>query len=113
MHPQGDLVAVAVCVVIAVTFAVCIAREHRESVIRWIHRAPNPLDADVGPPEPHVVDGSSSYGYGDAEANPARQRWAQLRNAHGSGHFSDGAGAIGYTGEHQDRQLETLAKEMI
>lgn len=61
----GDLLAVGSCVLIALLFAVCIAREHRESLIHALHAADNPFDMDGGPRHPTVVDRASyDYTYG-------------------------------------------------
>lgn len=58
LYFYSDLLAVAACFGVALTFAICIAREHREMVVTWMHRARNPFDAGVGPSEPDVVDGA-------------------------------------------------------
>jgi len=90
----GDLLAVLVLVAVALIFAVCIAREHRSSVIEWIHRVRNPFDAGVGPAEPGVV--------GDDKTRTQLNSYQQRRAGRASKEFNQWSS-----------ELHTMTREMV
>lgn len=66
LYFYGDLFAVAACMVIALTFAICIARQHQESVISVMHSMRNPFDFGLA----HDSEGhSASLGGSTSESS--------------------------------------------
>jgi len=113
LYFYGDLLAVVACVGIALTFAVCIAREHRESVtsraIALAQTARNPFDAGVGPPLPEELPEEHPPSKG-ALAAGTHALQAPMSSKPGADDDKGGAEGLAVW----DRELrESLSREMI